>query len=407
MTIKTVSALAGRAAIVGSAMVVHHSGDGPKKTPLELHVTAIRQAMADAGIDRSAVGALLTAAPPPAQAVPQFNTLVLNELKVAPRYTAQVGSHCAGALGSLQIAAALLDAGLVEYVVCSGGDANYWQSKISSVVSGIGDPVFEAPYGVTAPALYAQMACRYMEEYGVTNEQFARVAVANRSWAVDHPYAAMRNKGLLTIENVLASPQLASPLHVFDCSPWFPGGVAASLVVTSAEKANRHADPIYLRGFGQCTTHAYLTERLGLSGVPPFFEAPGLLRTGVAVAASQAYEMSGLTPADIDVVESSGPFSFFLLRVLEELGFCADGAGGTFVEDGGIDRDGGLPFNTFGGMLSFGQCAQALYPLIEAMDQLRGRAGPRQVPDAEISLVHGHGGPLTSQSVVLIGNHPS
>jgi acetyl-CoA acetyltransferase len=112
--------------------------------------------------------------------------------------------------------------------------------------------------------------------------------------------------------------------------------------------------------------------------------------------------MSGLTPKDIDIVQTSVPFTFANLLILEELGFCGIGEGGAFVESGGINYDGGLPFNTMGGYLSFGQVSQGLYNMHETINQMWGRAEGRQVPDVEIGAVHGHGGPLASHSVVLV-----
>ncbi|MGE3922862.1 MAG: thiolase family protein [Lautropia sp.] len=399
--------IAGQAAIIGAGMAVHPTSSGYNPTPLELDVKAARAAIAEAGIDRSSIGALLTAPPPTVQKVSQFCDLVINELKIAPRHVAQVGSSCAGALGSIQIAASLVAGGTVDYVLCCAGDTNYGNQKFFTTSAVIGDPMCETPYGITAPATYAQMASRYMHEYGVTSEQFARVAVANRQWALDHPLARMRDKGPLTVDDVLASPVIASPLHLFDAAPWFNGGIAGAVVIARADRA-RHAptDPLYLLGFGQRTTHTYLTERLGLRGIGPYFEQPSLVVTGTGAAAADAYGMSGLTPNDVDLVESSGPFTSFLMRALEELGFCKDGEGGDFVAAGGIDRNAGLPFNTYGGMLSFGQLAQPMYPLIEAILQLRGRAERRQVTDPKIALVHGHGGPISSQAVLLLGRQP-
>jgi acetyl-CoA acetyltransferase len=117
--------------------------------------------------------------------------------------------------------------------------------------------------------------------------------------------------------------------------------------------------------------------------------------------------MAGIGPKDIDVAQSSAPFSFANLIILEELGFCGRGEGGEFAESGGIDYDGGLPFNTMGGYLSFGQVAQGLYNLHETIDQLWGRAEGRQVEGAEIGIVHGHGGPLACHSVAIVSKEPT
>jgi acetyl-CoA acetyltransferase len=145
---------------------------------------------------------------------------------------------------------------------------------------------------------------------------------------------------------------------------------------------------------------------MGGWGYAPFEDGPNLVRTGTAVAAKQAYAMAGLAPQDMDIAESSAPFSFANLIILEELGFCPFGEGGRFVQGGGIDYDGGLPFNTMGGYLSFGQVAQGLYNLQEVVDQIHGRAEGRQVPGVEAGIVHGHGGPMACHSVVIVTKEP-
>jgi acetyl-CoA acetyltransferase len=200
---------------------------------------------------------------------------------------------------------------------------------------------------------------------------------------------------------------IASPLRLLDCAVWYPGGIATAMVLTRAELAkDKHQEATWLAGFGQCTTHEWVGERMGGWGYAPLEDGPDLIRTGAAVAARQAYEMSGLSPQHIDIVQTSAPFSFANLMMLEELGFCARGEGGAYVESGAIDYDGGLPFNTMGGYLSFGQVAQGLYNLHETIDQIRGRAEGRQVPGVKIGMVHGHGGPMAAHAVVIVSKEP-
>ncbi len=402
--------LAQEVAVVGSGMVVHTTTDAARRrTPVELQVEAVNMALADAGIDRTQVDALLSAPSPPAQETPETNLLVMSELGIVPKYTGQIGASCAGALGSVQVAASLLAAEVADCVVCCSGDANYWEhdfskEKLSNTAMAIGDPEFEIPYGVTAPAIYAQMASRYMHEFNISEAQLAKIAVANREWALDNPDARMFGKGSLTVSEVLDSPVIASPLHMYDCAPWFPGGVANAIVLTRREMARySHAEPVDILGFGHCTTHAYLSDRLNLGRTQGVYSTEGLFPTGVATAARQAYAMSGLAPSDIDFIQSSGPFTFFLARLLEELGICPDGEVGDFIDSGNLNRGAQLGFNTYGGMLSFGQVAQTLVPLHEAIIQLRGDANERQLEKRDVGLVHGHGGPISSQSVVLLG----
>ena len=391
-------------AIVGIGRAMAHKGEGERKTPLQLGAVAAVQAMRNAGIARKDVGALFTGRTPQAYMVLQYNQALLNELKIGPTFNSEVTAHGGGALGTLQLAALALDAGVIDYALCVTNEASgIWMDQVGSNAAWEGDLQFEAPYGVSTPSLYAQFACRYMHEYGITPAMSARVAVENRRWALDHPYAAMRHKGPITVTDVLASRMVATPLRMLDCAVWYPGGIATAMVLTRSDVARaRHEKPTLIAGFGQCSTHEWVGERMGGWGYAPLEDGPDLVRTGAQVAARQAYAMAGLKPADIDVAQSSAPFSFANLMMLEELGFCGPGEGGAFVEDGGIDYDGGLPFNTMGGYLSFGQVAQGLYNLHETIDQLWGRAEGRQVSAAKVGLVHGHGGPMACHSVVIV-----
>ena len=171
----------------------------------------------------------------------QFNQRVVNELKVSPTLSSEITSHGAGALGGLQYAAMAVLTGSADYVLCTSGDASGLLlapgSKFSSSAAGEADPQFEAIYGPSTPSLYAQAAQRYLYESGATNEHMAMVGVENRKWALHQPDAAMRYKGPITVEDVLNSPMIASPLHMLDCAPWYPGAIATAMVVTSRERA--------------------------------------------------------------------------------------------------------------------------------------------------------------------------
>jgi acetyl-CoA acetyltransferase len=399
-----VTSLGGSTAIVGIGRAMAHRTDAERKTPLQLGATAAIAALRQAGITRSEVGALFTGRTPQAYMVLQYNQSLLNELKIGPMFSSEVSSHGGGALGTLQLAALAVQSGVIDYALCVTNEASgIWMNQTMSNAGWEGELQFEAPYGVSTPSLYAQFACRYMHEYGITPSMSARVAVENRRWALDHPHAATRDKGPITVQDVLASRMIASPLRLLDCAVWYPGGIGTAMVLTRADIARaRHPQATYLAGFGQCNTHEWVSERMGTWGFEPVMDGPNLVRTGAIVAARQAYAMAGLKPTDIDLVQTSAPFSFANLIMLEELGFCGIGEGGAFVESGGIDYDGGLPFNTMGGYLSFGQVAQGLYNLHETVDQLWGRAEGRQVPDANVGLVHGHGGPLACHSVVIV-----
>ena len=391
-------------AIVGMGRAMAWKTDPEPKTPLLLAAVAAREAMAMAGIGRHQVGALFTGRTPQSYMVLQYNQALLNELKIGPMFSSEMTSHGGGSLGALQLAATALNAGVIDYALCVTNEASgIWMDQVGSNAAWEGDLQFEAPYGPSTPSIYAQSFCRYMHEYGVTPEQAAQVAVENRRWALQHPYAAMRSKGPITVEDVLSSRVIATPLRMLDCAVWYPGGIATAVVLTRADIAKeRHAEQTWLAGFGQCNTHEWVGERMGGWGYAPFEDGPDLIQTGASVAAKQAYAMSGLTPKDMDLAETSAPFSYANLMMLEEMGFCPRGEGGRFVADGGIAFEGGLPFNTIGGYLSFGQVAQGLYNLKELVDQLQGRAEGRPVPGAKAGIVHMHGGPLACHSVVIL-----
>ena len=400
--------LGSRIAIVGIGRALAHRDDTERQTPLQLGARAAIAALKEAGVQRHEVGALFTGRTPQSYMVLQYNQSLLNELKIGPTFNSEVTSHGGGALGTLQLAALALHAGVIDYALCVTNEASgIWMDQVGSNAAWEGDLQFEAPYGASTPALYAQFACRYMHEYAITPEMCAKVSVENRNWALHHPHAAMRRKGPITVGDVLASRMIASPLRMLDCAVWYPGGIGTAMVLTRDSIArSRHARATYLAGFGQCNTHEWVGERMNSWGYEPVEDGPNLIATGAGIAARQAYAMAGLTPKDMQIVETSAPFSFANLMMLEEMGFCGRGEGGAFVQGGGIDFEGGLPFNTMGGYLSFGQVAQGLYNLHEVVQQMWNEAEGRQVPGVEVGMVHGHGGPLACHSVVIASKEP-
>jgi len=404
-----VTALANSCAIVGLTRAIGLKSDKEKKTPLQLVIEACAQLMRETRVDRTRIGAVFTGRMPRSYMTLQYSQSLVNELKIAPMFATEVTSHGGGALGTIELSVLALNAGLIDYALCVTGEASpIWIDMIGGSANWEADLQFEAPYGPTTPALYAQSACRYMHEYGITPVQMARVAVENRRWALHHPHAAMRRKGEITVEDVLNSPMIASPLRLLDCAPWFPGGIASAALITRADIARATcAEPAYIAGFGQSNTHEWVGERMGTWGVGPFVDGPSMVRTGASVAAKQAYAMAGVTAKDIDIVETSVPFTYANLLMLEELGFCGVGEGGRFVEGGGVDFDGGLPFNTTGGYLSFGQSGQGLYLLKEVIEQMWGRPEGYPVPNVERGMVHGHGGPLACHSVIIVSKTPT
>jgi acetyl-CoA acetyltransferase len=387
---------------VGSHVV---GEDQLRISSLELQLWACRAAMEGAGIDRTQVGAVFTGRAPMSYTAMEWNMRIINELKIVPKLSSEITVHGAGVLATWQYAAMAVANGLVDYALCCSGCMGKRWVDLVKVNAGVeADLQFEAPYGPTTPSLYALWGHRYMHEFGVEPADTAQIAVENRRWALEHPDASMRSKGAITVEDVLASKMIASPLRLLDCSSWYRGGgVGSAVVITSAERARDFDDPVFISGFGQCTTHEWVTDRLGLWGIEPSIE-PNLVTTGAKVAAADAYEVAGLSPEDVDMVETSAPFTFLNMMVLEDLGFCAKGEGKDFVGGGGIAFDGGLPFNTNGGYLSFGQAANGMHMATEAVQQLRGEAPGHQIEDPHHALVHFHGGPNAAHSVLLLSD---
>jgi acetyl-CoA acetyltransferase len=249
---------------------------------------------------------------------------------------------------------------------------------------------YEAPFKPFLPAsAYALAASRHIHEFGTTREQLAAVAVAAREWALLNP--AAWEKKPLTIEGVLSSRMVSYPFTVRDCCLVTDGGGA--IVVTSAERAKSlKKAPAYVLGCGQSVTHASISSM------------PDLTVTGALTAGKAAYAMAKLGPADIDAVELYDAFTINTILFLEDLGFCKKGEGGAFVSGGRIGPNGSLAVNTNGGGLSY--CHPGMYGLfllIEAVRQLRGECGARQVKNCEVALAHGNGGVLSSQATVILG----
>jgi acetyl-CoA acetyltransferase len=250
---------------------------------------------------------------------------------------------------------------------------------------------YETPFKPFMPSsAYALAASRHMHEFGTTREQLAAVAVAAREWALLNPVAW--EKKPLTIDGVLSARMVSYPFTVRDCCLVTDGGGA--IVITSAERASSlRKKPAYVLGCGQSVTHASISSM------------PDLTVSGALASGKAAYAMAKLGPADVNVVEVYDAFTINTILFLEDLGFCRKGEGGPLVSDGRIAPGGSLAVNTNGGGLSY--CHPGMYGLfllIEAVRQLRGECGARQVQNCAVALAHGNGGVLSSQATVILGN---
>jgi acetyl-CoA acetyltransferase len=373
----------GSAAIVGVAE--SDLGEvAPGMSAIDLMAQGAVRALADCGLTLKDVDGVFAAATQSRMAT----TALCEYLGIKPRY--HDGTYMGGSSFETMVAhaQAAIEARLCEVAVIAYGSTQRTSGR-NAVAPRDFNP-YETPLRPILPAsAYALAASRHMHEYGTTREQLAQIATAARQWALLNPAAWEKNP--LTVADVLGARMVATPLTIRDCCLVTDGGGA--IVMTSAARARTLRKPAaFVLGSGEALSHLTISNM------------PDLTITGAKRSGEMAYRMSGLTPGDIDVVEVYDAFTITTLLFLEDLGLCPKGEGGRFVEDGAIAPGGRLPVNTNGGGLSY--CHPGMYgifPLIEAVRQIRGECGARQIAGAETAIVHGNGGVLSSQSTVILG----
>lgn len=350
----------------------------------DLMAQGVRRALDDCGLRLDQVDGVFCAA-----SQSRMSALALCEyLGVDPAYADS--TFVGGASFELHVAHAVaaIDAGLCKVAVIAYGSTQRTLGRKHASAREFNP--YETPFKPFLPAsAYAMAASRHMHEFGTTREQMAQVAVAARQWALMNP--AAWEKTPLSVSDVLNARPVSDPFTVRDCCLVTDGGGAIILASPEIAKTLKKA-PVPVLGFGQSLTHANISSM------------PDLTRTGAIKSGAQAYAMAGLGYQDIDVVELYDAFTINTILFLEDLGFCPKGEGGRFVEDGRIAPGGSLPVNTNGGGLSY--CHPGMYGLlilVEAVRQLRGECGERQVKDCETAIVHGNGGVLSAQSTVILG----
>jgi acetyl-CoA acetyltransferase len=359
----------------------------------ELAVDACVVALADAGLERSQVDGLLVTHSPIASCsdlgLGFQRTLGLGDLRLLE----DVHGQGASSVQMIQTAALAIGAGLATHVLCVFADAvlgtGVPTAEAYAVALSYGElPGWEAAHGLFgAHAAYALAARRHMEQYGTTTEHFAAVAVSARRWAAGNPLAVARDP--VTLEDHHASPWIVEPFRRLDCAFPVNGGVA---VVVSAHDAaaDRQRPPVFVAGVGQ--GHRANYRRAG---------GDAEIRTAAGVASRQALEMSGLTLTDLDVCQLYDCFTYATIVTLEGLGFCPAGEGGPFIADGHIDPGGSIPTNTGGGQLS-GYYLQGMTPLSEAIIQVRGDGGERQVDGVDVALAAAQGGVMDHHACLVL-----
>ncbi|MDA8370714.1 MAG: acetyl-CoA acetyltransferase [Nocardiopsaceae bacterium] len=367
------------------------------KSILTLQAQAIPRALADAGLTLADVDGIATAG------VSRFSaTQVAEYLGLRPAWTDS--TFAGGSAFEMYVARAVqaIEAGQASTVVISYGSNQ--RSARSRSLGGVKEThtpeaQFETPYGPLYPfSHYAMAAQSYLHKYGAARESLAEVAVAAREWALRNPKAYRYGAGPLTVDDVLGSDTVSSPLTVADACLVTDGGGA--VVLTSLDRArDLRRDPVRVLGYGECTTNTSMAA------------VDDLTVTGAVESGRAAFGRAGLTPADVDVLEVYDSFTITVLLTLEALGFCGFGEAGDLIADGRIRPGGGLPLNTSGGGLSYNHPGQyGVLLLVEAVRQLRGEGGARQVEAGaatgaapKVALAHGTGGILSTHATVLLG----
>ena len=376
--------LRGSIAIVGTAES-DLGAVAPGLSPVDLMAQATHRALADCGLQLSDVDGVFAAA-----GQLRVPTLTFCQyMGIHPRYSDSTVIGGSSFMAHVLHAMAAIRQGLCSVAVVVYGSTQRSQGR-SNVRREEYDP-YESPYRPwLPPTAYALATSRYMHEYGATRENLADVAVAARQWALLNP--AAWEKKPLTRQEVLDSRMVCSPLSVRDCCLVTDGGGA--IILTSAERAkDLRQKPAYVLGAGEALSHQNISNMENLT------------ETAAVHSGRRAYDMAGLSAADVNVLELYDAFTITPILFLEDLGFCAKGEGASFVGGGRIAPGGALPLNTNGGGLSY--CHPGMYGLlilIEAARQIQGVAGKRQISGCDVALAHGNGGYFSSQCTVLLGS---
>ncbi len=380
-----------QSAIVGAAET-SELGNIPDMSSMMLAADAAMNAIEDCGIDKDQIDGVLST----------HNPRVLSHyLGIAtPKYVDGTAVGGTSFVVHLRHAAAALTAGLCNYVLVTMGESGYTRGDNI----GLREPVvaqpnneiqaqFEAPYGTFGPTtMFGMGVLRYMQETGLTREQLASVAVAQRKWSNQVPRAMMRD--LITVDDVFNSRMICYPFHRLECCLVTDGGGA--YIMTTAERAKEFpTKPVYVMGTGESV------ENPMISMMEDFTSSAGFRATS-----RQAFEEAEVTTADIDHLMVYDAFAHLPIYALEDLGFVGRGEAGAFIEEGNTSPGGRLPLNTNGGGLSYTHSGMyGMYLLQEAFRQLRGTAA-HQVPDVGVSFVQGVGGMFGAMASAILTNKP-
>jgi acetyl-CoA acetyltransferase len=374
-----------RGVIIAGAAETNAVGKLPDYSTLQLHIEAAVNAVADAGLAMREIDGIATVnAPGPVQ--------VAHALGITPRWMDGTGVGGTSFLLHVRHAAAAIRAGYATTVLITHGESG--RSRVGATPFPRGGSSipgqFETPYGTTGPtSTFTIPVLRYMKEYGLTHEQLAYVAVAQRKWAARNPRAMFRD--LITVEDVLASRLVAYPFHLLECCLVTDGGGA--LIVTAADRAGGFPKPaVHVVGTGEAM------ETPMISQMVDFTESQAFRLAGRA-----AFAEAGITTADVRHLMIYDAFAHVPIYGLEALGFVAKGEAGAFIADGNTEPGGRLPLNTNGGGLSYTHTGMyGMFAIQEGVRQVRGEAAA-QVPDADVSVIVGNGGMFATSGVLVLG----
>jgi acetyl-CoA acetyltransferase len=379
--------VSGKFAIVGLGETL--VGKRPEASTHSLHLEAIRNCLEDAGIKASQVDGLLTNQPLN-DAHRSYAVRLAHTAGIDPTYATDLALGGATPIALVQDAVMAINAGMANTVICVHARKRATPDPTPGYPIRMGDEAWEQPWGqFAAVATHAFAAQRHMYEYGTRSEDLAEIAVSTRKHACLNKNATMRKP--ITVADHQASRRIVDPLRLLDCSLESDGGGA--VLVTSAERARDFPKPpAVILGMGQHHPHFSLMD------------APSLTTLGGKKSSETAYRMAGLSPKDMDFAEIYDCFTITTLITLEDYGFCAKGEGKDFVKGGRIEVGGELPVNTHGGLLSQAHLEGMLH-VTEAVKQLRGNEveAERQVANAKLGIVSGHGGNLCMHSTLILG----
>jgi acetyl-CoA C-acetyltransferase len=370
-----------RVGIIGAGHGVF--GRRSDATVQELAFEAYRAALEDSGIDRNRLDASVIAAVPEYHKQRSVAGVVQEYLDLNPRPTWLTEVACASGSAAIRTAWMAIQSGLHKAVAVIGCQKMTEMStaEILALMGRVGEVQWESVFGTTFPGYYAMFATRHMHEFGTTREQLLEVAVKNHHYGAMNPNALFKKE--ITMDKALASDPVASPFCVYDCCANADG--AACLILTDEETARSVAGDrtVWLDGVGCASSSMSVLRRPDLTGLP-----------SAQHASDQAYEMAGVTAADVDVAEVHDCFTIAEIMAYEDLGFCAKGEGGPFISDRRSYIGGDVAVNVDGGLKAKGHPigATGVSMAYEIVTQLRGDAGDRQVPDAEVGLTHNVGG---------------